>query len=57
MEKKKNKLQKEQDRQCTYKVTWRRVRATVVVVEEQECYIFCVCVYSLNYPTCETLAS
>jgi hypothetical protein len=37
---KEKKLQKEQDRQCTYNVTWRRVRATVVVVEEEECCIF-----------------
>ena len=40
-----------QDRQCTYNVTLRRVRATIVAVEDQY-YIFWVRVCSLSYPAC-----
>jgi len=36
---------KTQDRQCTYNVTLRRVRATIVAVAKQYAiYIVCVCV-------------
>ena len=39
-----------QDRQCTYKVTFRRVRAVIVAVESNKYYIFRVCVCSPRYP-------
>ena len=40
-----------QDRQCTYNVTLRRDRATIVVVEKQEVLrILNVCFCSLTYP-------
>jgi hypothetical protein len=45
----------EQDRQCTYNVTLRRVRVTIVVVEKQY-YILCVCIRSLSYPACNAHA-
>jgi hypothetical protein len=38
-----------QDRQCTYKIKLRRVRVTVVTVQQLEViYILCTC--SLSYP-------
>ena len=41
----------EQDKQCTYNVTLRRVRATIVVVEKQwVLHILSVCISSLSYP-------
>jgi hypothetical protein len=46
----------QRDRQCTYDVTWRRVRAAIVAVEEQY-YIFWVCLCSLRYPACNAHAS
>jgi hypothetical protein len=33
-------MQKQEDRQCKYNVTFRRVLATVVAVENNKCYIF-----------------
>ena len=37
-----------QERQCTYKVTLRRVVATIVAVEEQRVlYMVCVCVFKI----------
>jgi len=49
--------------QCTYNVTMRGVRATVVAVEEQLilrilslCVCVCVCVFSLGYPACNAHA-
>ena len=39
-----------QSRQCTYNVTLRRVRATIVAVENSKYYIFWECVCSLRYP-------
>ena len=40
----------QQDRQCTYNVTWRRFRATIVALEKQWlihdlCVCVCVCVF------------
>jgi hypothetical protein len=35
--------------ECTYNITCRRCRATIVAVESNKCYIFWVCVYSLRY--------
>ena len=35
----------EQGRQCTYNVTLRRVRSTIVAVEKQVCVCVCVCVF------------
>jgi len=55
-----------QDRQYTYNVTLRRVRATIVVVENQYIYIYIyiyiyyiisVCVCRLRYPACKAHAS
>jgi len=40
------------NRKCTHNVTMRRVRATIVAVENNTYYIFWVCVCSLRYPTC-----
>ena len=37
------------DRQCTYNVTLRRVRVTIVAVEMQKYYILWVCVCILSY--------
>jgi hypothetical protein len=39
-----------QDRQCTYNVTLRRLRAVIVAVESNKYYIFRVCVCSPRYP-------
>jgi hypothetical protein len=39
-----------------YNVTLRRVRKTIIDVEEVKCYIFLVCVCSLSYPARETHA-
>jgi len=41
----------QQDRQVTYDVTLRRVRATIFGVEKQY-YIFWVCSFSFRYPAC-----
>ena len=42
-----------QDRQCTYNVTLRRVRASIVVVEKQwVLHNLSVCICSLRYPAC-----
>jgi hypothetical protein len=43
----------EQDRQCTYIVTLRRVRATIVAVEKQVLHNLSVCICSLRYPACK----
>jgi len=40
-----------QHKQCTYKVTLRRICATTVAVPKQY-YIFWGCVCSLRYPAC-----
>jgi hypothetical protein len=47
-----------QDKQCTYNVTQRRVRATIVAVEKQWVLRnLCVCVFcSLSYPACAILS-
>jgi hypothetical protein len=37
-------MQNKQDRQCTYNVTLRPVRATAVAVEKQ-CVTYCECVF------------
>jgi hypothetical protein len=49
-------LRKEKDRQCTYNVTLRRVRATTVVGKSNKYYIYRVCVCSLRYPICNAHA-
>jgi hypothetical protein len=37
----------EQDRQCTYHVTLRRVRATIAAVEKQKLlHTLCLCLYA-----------
>jgi hypothetical protein len=42
-----------QDKQCTYNVTVRRVRAAIVALEEQRSlHNLSVCVCSLSYPAC-----
>jgi hypothetical protein len=41
---------------CTYNVALRRVRATIVGVENNKYYIFWVCVCSLMYPACQVYA-
>jgi hypothetical protein len=47
----------QQDRQCTYNVTLRRICATIVVVEEQYVlHVVRVCVFSLRYPACNAHA-
>jgi len=43
------------DRQCTYQVTLKRVRATVVAVDEQK-VLHSLCVCSLRYPACNAHA-
>jgi len=41
------------DRQCTHNVTLRRVRATIVAVENQSVlHNLSVCICRLRYPTC-----
>jgi hypothetical protein len=46
-----------QHRQCTYNVTLRRVRVTIVAVEKQwVLHNLRVCVCSLRYPACNTHA-
>jgi len=63
-------ISKVQDRQFTYNVTWRPVRATIFAVEKQYvlyilsvcvCVCVCVCVracvrahYCLSYPACKS---
>jgi hypothetical protein len=37
---------------CTYNLTLRRVRASVVAWKSNEYYIFWVCVWGLSYPAC-----
>ena len=44
------------DRQCTYNVTLRRVRATIVAVENNKYYICRVCVCSHECPACNANA-
>jgi hypothetical protein len=45
---------KQQDRQHTYNVTQRRVRATIVAVEKHwVLQNLCVCICSFWYPTCD----
>ena len=51
-----NKHKYEQDRHCTYNVTLRRVRATIIAVENNKYYIFPVCVCNLRYPACNAHA-
>ena len=47
----------EQDRKCTFNVTLRRVRATIVAVEKQSIiHNLSVCICSLRYPTCNAHA-
>jgi hypothetical protein len=47
-----------QDRQCKCNVTMRRFRVTIVAMENNKFYIFCVCVCvcSLRYPACKAHA-
>jgi len=47
----------EQDRQCTYNVTLRRVRATIAAVKNNKYYTTCVCICSLRYRACYAHAS
>ena len=47
---------RQQDRQCTYNVTLRRLRVTTVAVEKNKYYIFCVFVCILRYPACNAHA-
>jgi len=45
------------DRRCTYNVTLRGVRITIVAAEKQLSinYYYCVCPYScLSYPACKS---
>jgi len=44
--------ERQRDNQCTYNITLRRVRATIVAVGKKERYIFWVCVCSLRYEAC-----
>ena len=44
------KRDREQNMKCTCNVTLRRVRATIVTVENNKYYIFGVCACSLSYP-------
>jgi len=47
----------QQDRQCTYNVTLRSVRATIVAVEKQwVLHNLGVCICSLRYPLCNAHA-
>jgi hypothetical protein len=47
-----------QERQRTYNVTLRRVRATIIAVEKSsKYYMFLVCVCSLWYPACNAHAT
>jgi hypothetical protein len=47
-----------QDRQCTYNVIFRRVRATIVAVGKQWVeHNLSVCVCSLSYPACKDILS
>jgi len=43
----------EQDRHCTYNVTKRRVRVTIIATEQQRVVHTLVCVCSLSYPPCK----
>jgi len=43
-------LQRIQDMQCTYNVTLRHVRVSLLQCESNKCDIFWVCVCSLSYP-------
>jgi hypothetical protein len=45
----------EQDRQCTYNLTLRRVLATIVAVEKQ-CVTYSESVCSFSYPACNALS-
>ena len=45
-----------QDRQYTYNVILRRVRAAIVPWKSNEYYIFQACVCSRNYPACKAYA-
>ena len=47
----------QQDKQCTYNVTVRRVRVTIVAEEKQYLlHILSVCVCTLRYPACNAHA-
>jgi adenine-specific DNA glycosylase len=46
--------EKEKDKQCTYNVTVRHVRATIVAVKLNKYNIFWVCICSLGYTPCKT---
>ena len=47
----------QQDIQCTYNVTLRRVRASIVAVEKQwVLHNLSVCICSLSYPACNAHA-
>jgi hypothetical protein len=46
--------EKEKDRQCTYNVTVRPIRATIVAVKLNKYYIFWVCICSLRYTARKT---
>jgi len=48
--------EKEKEKQCTYNVTFRRVRVTIVAVKLNKYYIFWVCTCSLRYPACKAHA-
>jgi hypothetical protein len=50
------KLSNTQDKQCTYNVTLKRVRATILQWKSNVYYITCVCICSLMYPACNAHA-
>jgi hypothetical protein len=41
---------------CTYNVTLKRIRATIVAVKSNEYYTTCVCICRLSYPACNSYA-
>jgi hypothetical protein len=45
-----------QDRQCTYNVILRRVRATIVALDSNKYCIFWMCICRLRYPICKAHA-
>jgi hypothetical protein len=49
-------VKREQDTQCTYIVTIRRVLATIIAVESSKYCIISVCICSFSYKTCNAHA-
>ena len=48
-------LNLQQDRKCTYNVTYRRVRAKIVAMKNDNYYIFCVLVCRCTDPSCKAI--